>query len=130
MSKKPTKTVTTLVDKMNTVTVEEDLISLYSTLPEDTAILKEELVHMMVHVMQLQAKNADLINQLATQQSHVESMERQIVETSNIIKPEPSEIDELSMLIERALREEAQVYVSVNTVKSESHKFTFGGDLT
>jgi len=130
VSKKPIKTVTTLVDKLHTVTTEEELSNLYATLPEDAVILKEELVHMMVHVMQLHAKNTELINQLASQQSHVESMERQIIETSNITKPEPSEIDELSMLIERALREEAQVYVSVNTVRSESHKFTFGGDLT
>ena len=126
MAKKQSTPPQTIVDKLSTVTTEEELSVIYENLSTDAAVLKEELIHMIVHVVQLQLKNQELINQLAEQQSHVESMERQIIQSSNVIKPEPSEIDELSLLIEAALREEAQVHVSVNVVKSEQREFTFG----
>lgn len=126
MAKKQSTPPQTIVDKLSTVTTEEELSVIYENLSTDAAVLKEELIHMIVHVVQLQLKNQELINQLAEQQGHVESMERQIIQSSNVIKPEPSEIDELSLLIEAALREEAQVHVSVNVVKSEQREFTFG----
>lgn len=127
--KKTTPVPETVVDKLNNVTstdVDSALNEIYASLPTTEAELREELIHMIVQLVQLQHKNQELMTQLANQQSHLDSMERQIVETSNIPKPEPSEIDELSMLIEAALREEAQVHVSVNVTKSEQREFTFG----
>lgn len=127
--KKTTPAPETVVDKLNKVTeadVENSLNEIYASLPTTEVELREELIHMIIQLVQLQHKNQELMTQLANQQSHLDSMERQIVETSNIPKPEPSEIDELSMLIEAALREEAQVHVSVNVTKSEQREFTFG----
>lgn len=89
--------------------------------------LKTQLAEREAELELARQEAAEAKAHMASQNEHMMAMERQIIDTSNVEKPEPSEIDQLASTIETMLRKDAKVKVTVEAVVEEHLEYVFGG---
>lgn len=88
--------------------------------------LREETLDVTIAAARLKADNERLMTEMAAQNEHVASMERQIMENTPMAPAKDRETGELDLHIERLLRGNAKVKVTVDAVFEEHLEFKYG----